>query len=187
LNQVTTTDKDGAIISIATESAHATISFGRKNGLPNYSNEEMTVFLPVDLDGVDMADTSAIEKALVGPTATIKAFVYQQLGVGFEVKNDVVVGEVPTETPKASTRKGGSKAKPAAAEAVDKDDLWGQLAGAAKNGDNWKTQSGETVWDNREGKRNPKAPDYKFADSGEGLWLDRAPAWFNGAGEGITL
>eukprot|EP00793_Prasinoderma_coloniale_P002252 PRCOL_00002760-RA len=30
-------------------------------------------------------------------------------------------------------------------------------------------------WDNREGKRNPKAPDFKHKESGDALWLNSAP------------
>jgi len=32
-------------------------------------------------------------------------------------------------------------------------------------------------WDNREGKRNPKAPDFKHKDDGRALWLNSAPDW----------
>jgi hypothetical protein len=34
--------------------------------------------------------------------------------------------------------------------------------------------SPEKYWDNREGKRNAKAPDFKHKDTGEGIWLDKA-------------
>lgn len=193
LNQVTTTDGEGNILSIATEAGKATVAFTRKVTFPDTygGGEELSIYLPIDLDGVDLSDASSVEKALIEPTATLKAFTYQQLGVGFTVQNGVVVGEAQAPMPKKdSVRKGGSKggSKPAPSSTpVDKDDLWGQLAGAKVKGDNFETQSGETVWDNRTSKRNPKAPDFKFADSGEGLWLDQAPAWFKGAGEGIEL
>ncbi|MED6148545.1 hypothetical protein PIB30_054108 [Stylosanthes scabra] len=32
-------------------------------------------------------------------------------------------------------------------------------------------------WDNRIDKRNPKAPDFKHKETGEGLWLNNAPSW----------
>ncbi|KAF8396132.1 hypothetical protein HHK36_017745 [Tetracentron sinense] len=44
--------------------------------------------------------------------------------------------------------------------------LWKNLV---ENPDRW--------WDNRSDKFNKKAPDFKHKDTGEGLWLDRSPAW----------
>ncbi|KAL3612392.1 hypothetical protein D5086_003412 [Populus alba] len=32
-------------------------------------------------------------------------------------------------------------------------------------------------WDNRVDKKNPKSPDFKHKETGEGLWLDTSPAW----------
>lgn len=33
-------------------------------------------------------------------------------------------------------------------------------------------------WDNREGKKNPRQPDFKHKDTGEALWLSRNdPPW----------
>ena len=32
-------------------------------------------------------------------------------------------------------------------------------------------------WDNRQNKRNPKAPDFKHKDTGDGIWLSSAPQW----------
>ncbi|GAV83843.1 hypothetical protein CFOL_v3_27288 [Cephalotus follicularis] len=32
-------------------------------------------------------------------------------------------------------------------------------------------------WDNRLGKKNGKAPDFKHKETGEGLWLSNAPPW----------
>ena len=38
-------------------------------------------------------------------------------------------------------------------------------------------------WDNREGKRNPRAPDFKHKETGEALWITSktTPAWVAGA------
>ena len=51
-----------------------------------------------------------------------------------------------------------------------KDALWRSVFDAP---DRW--------WDNRENKRNPKAPDYKHKESGEGLWVNGrdTPPWVN--------
>lgn len=39
----------------------------------------------------------------------------------------------------------------------------------------------EKFWDNREGKRNPRAPDYKHKDTGAALWLNsrERPSWIS--------
>lgn len=55
-----------------------------------------------------------------------------------------------------------------------------QFYSKGKNdGDSWKNlvENRNKWWDNRVDKRNPKAPDFKHKDSGEGLWLGDAPAW----------
>jgi hypothetical protein len=40
-------------------------------------------------------------------------------------------------------------------------------------------QDPSAFWDNRQGKRNPKAPDFKHRTSGEGLWIQskKNPSW----------
>lgn len=55
---------------------------------------------------------------------------------------------------------GGSK--------VDRDQLWEEFK-----------QQPSNFWDNRNKKLNPKAPDFKHKQSGEGLWVSSSPAWFN--------
>lgn len=39
--------------------------------------------------------------------------------------------------------------------------------------------SPQSFWDNREGKRNPRAPDFKHKETGKGLWVESAPEWFD--------
>lgn len=51
---------------------------------------------------------------------------------------------------------------------VDRDALWEEFRA-----------SPNSFWDNREKKFNPKAPDFKHKQSGEGLWVSSSPAWFN--------
>lgn len=45
--------------------------------------------------------------------------------------------------------------------------------------ESWKNlvESPSKWWDNRTRKLNPKAPDFKHKESGEVLWINRAPAW----------
>jgi len=182
--KTTTTDSNGDLVTLTVAAPTATISFGRKVGLPNYSNEEMSLFLQVELpEGASLDD---IEKALEPQIAFVKAFVYKQLGVPFGMAdNGVVVGEVPADIPKKAGGKPRAAAQPKAK--VDKDEYWGAVATADPSGDNWRAQDGELIYDNRESKRNPKAPDFKFADSGVALWLSDKPSWFEGPGKGMVL
>lgn len=48
-----------------------------------------------------------------------------------------------------------------------------------KNESLWKDllENPNKWWDNRSKKSNPRSPDFKHKDSGEGLWLDTSPAW----------
>jgi hypothetical protein len=192
-----TQDAEGGVVSITESPCVATISFSRKNGLPNYSNEEMTIFLQVPLD--DTSSLDAIEAQLDPNVAFLKSYVYKQLGVASTIEDGVIVGETPVEAPKSGGKAWQKKPAVSAPTATngtpktapttedEKADLWAQLAGATANGKNWKTQGGETIWDNRTDKRNPKSPCFKWADSGKALWLSDAPEWFCGPGEGIKL
>ena len=50
----------------------------------------------------------------------------------------------------------------------------------------WETlrASPESFWDNRQDKRNPRAPDFRHKDSGDALWLDSRdrPPWIDISG-----
>lgn len=181
----TTTDSEGAVVATTDSTPVATISFGRKNGLPNFSNEEFSMFLQIPL--TDTSSPEAIEKQLDPQVAAVKAYVYKQLGVGFAVtENGVVASEVPVDRPKASKGGGGKPASAPKATSAEKEDLWARLAGAVV-ADGKIKDGNETVWDNRVGKKNPKGPDFKWADSGHALWLSDKPEWFSEPGAGITL
>ncbi|KAI3447616.1 hypothetical protein Pfo_004281 [Paulownia fortunei] len=49
----------------------------------------------------------------------------------------------------------------------------------SKGEDSWKNlvENPNKWWDNRLDKRNPKAPDFKHKETGEGLWLSESPDW----------
>ncbi|WCJ32383.1 organellar single-stranded DNA binding protein 4 [Euphorbia peplus] len=48
-----------------------------------------------------------------------------------------------------------------------------------KGEESWKqlVENPAKWWDNRENKRNVKAPDFKHKETGEGLWLSDSPTW----------
>ena len=186
----TTIDSEGAVTATTDTVPTATVFFGRKNGLPNFSNEEFSLFVQVPL--TEGTSPEAIEKQVDDASALVKTLVYKQLGVAVEVQaNGVIKGEVPVavEKPAKARRSAPSGGAPARKQLSDddKNDLWASLAGAEADGSHWKAQDGELIYDNRVGKTNPRGPDFKFKDSGHGLWLSDKPEWFNGPGEGITL
>ncbi|KAK9861227.1 hypothetical protein WJX84_009182 [Apatococcus fuscideae] len=47
------------------------------------------------------------------------------------------------------------------------------------NDEKWRVffQDRSRWWDNRQNKRNPRAPDFKHKDTGDGIWLSSAPQW----------
>ncbi|KAL3531907.1 hypothetical protein ACH5RR_005428 [Cinchona calisaya] len=49
----------------------------------------------------------------------------------------------------------------------------------AKKEDPWKSlvENPNEWWDNRAGKKNAKAPDFRHKETGDVLWLDRSPDW----------
>lgn len=190
----TTVDNDGDVISILTEPVMATISFQRTVTYPNTfgAKEEFGVFLQVPIS--DTSSPEAIESEIAPQAALAKALVYTQLGLDPSVQENGVVsapaqvGEAPKAKAGGFPKKasGGSTTTSAPLSDDQKADLWVRLAGAQVNGQNFKDGS-ETVWDNRTNKRNPKGPDFKWADSGDALWLRDKPEWFAGPGEGTII
>ncbi|KAL6503123.1 hypothetical protein OROHE_023752 [Orobanche hederae] len=55
----------------------------------------------------------------------------------------------------------------------------GKRAQGGKGEDTWKdlVENPYKWWDNRLGKKNPKSPDFKHKETGEGLWLSDSPDW----------
>lgn len=171
MTTTTTTDAEGGILSVEVKPPTYTLSYSRK--VPRDggfgAGEEASLFMQLDVD-VD-STPAEIEAEIKAKFALAKGIVLQQLGVmyGVDEATGVVTGvEVAPATRatagKGTFRKGG---KPAAAPSGDKrptEELW---ADYQANPSRW--------WDNRDDKRNPKAPDFKHKDTGEGLWLDSAP------------
>lgn len=200
-----TTDAEGNVVSTLDTTPTATISFGRTVTFPDTfgAKEECSIFLQVPL--TEGTTPEAIAKQVEDAAATAKAFVYTQLGLAADVQdNGVVTSPAQIGAPKTS-KGGGAGRKPAAG---------GSKAGGAKRTSSFKqfsdeeieegwvalanaevedkgsylsitTAEGETVYDNRDSKRSKNGPDFKFKDSELALWLDKAPEWFTGPGEGV--
>lgn len=196
-----TYDADDNLIAATYEKPVATISYGRKVGLPNYSDEEMNLFIQVPLDQIE--DLALLEKQLLPNVAFLKAFVCDQLGISHEVSpTGVVQPAMPVDVPKAAAPYAGRVSNSAyknppsqpQAAGADKSDLWSQLAGAERDGEHWRLQDGRKVFDNTRDKKSDRHPDYKWSktpgdDNPPALWLNdkSKPSWFVGPGAGISL
>jgi hypothetical protein len=154
---------EGVIVSEHHKPQTITLSFEKKVGKPNYGNEAFSLFAQVDVDPSD--DLAIIEAKLNDMAAFCKGYVYKQLGLTFgrDEASGVIVS-LDDEVPAAPAP------KPARATAApsggDKEALWREL-----------DENPSKFFDNRQGKTNPKAPDFKRKGTGEPLWLNNAPAW----------
>jgi hypothetical protein len=143
-----------------------TVQFSRKMGRENYGNEEVGIFAQIPVDpGVDL---QVVEKDIKQQYAFLKTLVYEQLGVDSVADDNGIVRDVPQAPVAKPQAKGGSRK-------VDKTTLWQQLV----EGIGTVGTRDSAFFDNRpkkaSGDYSPKSPDFKHKESGEGLWLDKAP------------
>lgn len=145
-----------------------TAYYGYKNGLPNYSNEEASLFVqaPIDPDSTPEQIDQLIREAF----AFAKSHVLGELDLPFTQSEDGVVRPSGGSATVREAAKPAPSVKPASAASGgdDKTAAWEDLV---SNPDKW--------FDNRVDKRNPKGPDFKGKNSGAfngvGLWLNSAP------------
>lgn len=197
-----TTGPKGELVSSLDTVPTATIGFARTVTYPDTfgAKEEASIFLQVPL--VDGVTPEAITEQVEAGFATAKALIYTQLGLDATVQeNGVVTSPAQVGTPKAAAkggaRKGGASKAGGASKGTsnfkqftdeEKEEGWVALANAdvEDKGSYLQITAGdETVYDNRESKKSPNGPDFKFKDSGLALWLKDAPEWFEGPGEGV--
>lgn len=181
-----TVDENGNIIDSKYETPRLTVSYERKVNLGNYESASVFVSMQVDAGEDKEATLSAIKDAFL----TVRSTAYEQLGIQFTVDENLIARERlertfgPIEVVEGDDAK-PYNAAPAAPQPPSKPRsdtvapktkkaLWEELA------------SNPNMWfDNRDGKRNPKAPDFKRKNTGEGLWMT-----YNGASAvpaGITV
>jgi hypothetical protein len=164
---------------VTIDALKGTVSYARKVSDGNYGTVECSVFMQADI--APGADADAIDVALKAAAFTAKAHVLEQLGLAVRVDELGVIRELERvlDAKVVETKTSGAAPKPAArkAQADDKEAMWAELHNEYQSSG---TSTGNTksYWDNREGKRNPKAPDFKHKQTGEGLWLNQAPEWF---------
>lgn len=205
MQTATTTGPNGEVISNLDTVPTATISFGRTVTFPDTfgAKEECSIFLQVPL--VDGVTPEAITKQIESASALAKAYVYGQLGLEAEVTpNGVVTAAPQVGQPKTTAGKGGARKSSGVKKSAganpnggnfktfsdeEREEGWTALASATVEDKGSYLQitaaSGETIYDNRESKRSPNGPDFKFKDSELPLWEKDAPEWFQGPGEGV--
>lgn len=168
MSKSTTYDTDDQVVSSTISTNTVTVGYARKMGRENYGNEEASIFLQTDITEED--DMGTIEQKVRSAYTFAKAIVLSELGVGSAEDEGGVIRDVPQiAAPKPATTHPRTHATSApvqkgAGGSADKGSLWEHWL---NNPNDW--------WDNRENKRNPKAPDFKGKDgtahAGEGLWI----------------
>lgn len=166
-----TVDDNGNMIDAKYESPRLTVSYERKVNLGNYESASVFVSMQVDAGDHDDHTISNIRDAFV----MVRSSAYEQLGIKFTIDENMIVQERlertfgPVEVVSGDEAKAYNKpaaptppSKPRSDTVAPKSKkaLWEELAA---NPSQW--------FDNREGKRNAKAPDFKRKNTGEGLWL----------------
>lgn len=162
----TTVDADGNLIDSKFASPRITVSYERKVNLGNYESESCFLSMQVD-PSRDEDGNSDSESAIRDAFLLLKASAFEQLGIKFTVDEDLVLHEMqdamarggltvsstPAPTAPSQPRSDGAAPK-------NKKAMWEEL------------EANPTMWyDNREGKLNPKSPDFKRKVTGEGLWM----------------
>lgn len=160
----TTVDANGNLIGSTFAPPRITVSYERKVNLGNYESE--SCFLSMQVEATTDEDGNAdSESAIREAFLLLKASAFEQLGIKFTVNEDLVLHEMQdamarggltvSSAPTAPTQSSNNGAAP-----KNKKAMWEEL------------ESNPTMWyDNREGKLNPKSPDFKRKVTGEGLWM----------------
>lgn len=171
-----------------------TVGYERSIQVRDFEPSKASIFVSADIagtyndQGLYVPEDGAVADAAAAAFFEAKLAVLKQLHLPYEILDNVVIetidkvlGPVDTVSDKpaqalraprsvqGNTRpKGGGKGSPPAwaqdgAYSADKADLQAELL-----------EHPERYFDNREGKQNPKAPDFKRKFTGEGIWLDKA-------------
>ena len=147
-----------------------TVGFERSVSVRPYETAKASIFVGQDISGTyDEKGLFVPNDGAVAEAATLAFFeakcaVLKQLGLPFDVVENVVIETIDKHLGPAEVVSGNAPA-PARKTAPSgnkrsKEELQADLVA---NPNDW--------WDNRDSKTNPKAPDYKHKKSGEGIWL----------------
>lgn len=149
-----------------------TVGFSRKVNLGNYQSAEASIFIQFPINPKD--DGTVIIARAMDAFFQAKSVVFDQLGIEYNVEDGVIIEslrqqfgavEVHTEAAAAAAPRGGKFDGLKFSTTRDlKDQLDDMVADLKANPSGW--------YDNRQGKRNEKAPDFKNKSNGElVLWV----------------
>jgi len=168
-----------------------TVTFSRKVSVRPYETADASIAVQFQIPTSGTADeqrTQLLGNARAAFFAA-KAIVFEELGLEFSVEEGGVIREVLAKALGRVTEVAANDSFPefaptlqivpsvvasatmtAAPFAADTQDKAERTANKR-----WATarilSNPEEWWDNRDNKRNPKAPDYKHKDTGMGVWL----------------
>lgn len=153
------------------EAPRITVGFERKVDLGNYNSATASIYVQAPTTPDDDADArvAAIQAAMF----EAKVAVFDALGITFDVTVDGKAVEKFTQElggvevtredeARATAQASSATTQRTAAAPQDDDARWAELCSNPKK---W--------FDNREGKRSPKAPDFKRKGTGDALWLEK--------------
>lgn len=171
-----------------------TVSFERSVKIRDFESAKASIYVevptrPGDTWLAEEGQRSELDAAILDAMFHAKVQVFEALGLGFDVTPDgraielledrlgaVEITRAQETAAVAAASSPTTSAKTAGTVPTDKEALWAELC---ERPDRW--------FDNREGKKNPNAPDFKRAGHGDqpGLWLSFRGT--NNVPDGLTI
>lgn len=167
------------------EGPRVTVGFERSVRVREYENATASIYVQVPTAPGDFvaADGSVDKQAIIDAAKPVffaaKSLIFEQLGLPSEVTPELVVQEILERALGAvevTSRQGEAIAEAtnlANASAIPPANKGPAVNAPSNDAERWAELSvnPSKYFDNREDKRNPKAPDFKRKGTGEGLWL----------------
>mgnify|MGYP000614727661 CR=1 FL=1 len=168
-------DRSNPTNDITVSAPKVTYGFERSVQVRPYESAKASIFVQTDVKLEDDGSVAlgSYQEAAKRAAYEAKTAVYDSLKISYEVLDgwvleqlDKVLGPVEVLHDTNTT--------PARPKPVGKGSSWGDNPPSDKEGliDELIAHR-ERFFDNREDKRNPKAPDFKRKISGEGIWTDK--------------
>lgn len=158
----------------------ATVYVERSIQVRQYESLKVGIHYPVELpmptdDVHDGVWLEQVNNAIKGAFFTAKAHVYEQAGVKFDDKDGVLVEMVTAKFEGAAEVVASPRPSGASTAVQAERPTVAPAPTPASSGDKACPECGGAMWDNREGKKNPKAPDFKCkrADCDGIIWPPR--------------
>lgn len=162
---------------ITVSAPKVTYGFERSVQVRPYESAKASIFVQTDvtLDADGSVALGSYQEAAKRAAYEAKTAVYDSLKISYEVIDGWVL-ELLDKTlgPVEVLHEGSATPKPKAFSGSKKGASWGDNPPSDKDGlIEELIAHPERFFDNRQDKRNPKAPDYKRKISGDGIWTDK--------------